>query len=214
MSNRIRLAVLVSGGGTNLQAIIDACQSGQLDAEISIVLSSRSSAYALERAKAANISREICKPSQYPNEETYSQAILDILKPYKVDLIILAGFMSILSPSFIQAYADRIMNTHPSLLPAFGGKGCYGRHVHEQVLAYGAKVSGATIMFVDEGVDAGPIILQEAVKVAETETVDSLQQKVLKIEHRLYSQAIQLFAEGRLIKEGRRIMILPQAKEV
>jgi len=208
VSSKIRLAVFVSGGGTNLQVLIDACRENRIDAEVALVLSSRKSAYALERAKQANITTVVYSPRKYSNTKDYSTAIMAELDSHNIDLIILAGFMSILSNDFIEAYRGRIMNTHPSLLPAFGGKGCYGHHVHHQVLDYGVKVTGATIMFVTVEVDAGPIILQEAIVVAEDDTVETLQQRVLQLEHQLYPKAIQLFAENRLVIEGRRVRIL------
>ncbi len=206
---KTRLAVLVSGGGTNLQTIINACVNEEINAEVAVVISSRKGAYALERARMAQIPGIVCSPRHYANPVLHSKAIAEALEAYQVDLIILAGFMSILSDEFVNTYPNRIMNTHPALLPSFGGKGCYGQHVHQQVLDYGVKVSGATIMFVDTGIDTGPIILQEAVAIAEDETVDSLQQKVLKIEHRLYVEAIGLFADHRLRVDGRRVHILP-----
>ncbi len=206
---KIRLAVLVSGGGTNLQAIIDACAAGQIEAEIALVLSSRSKAFALQRAEKAGIQTVVCSPRHYNNTQQYSRAVSAELDKQEIDLIILAGFMSIFSSEFIAKYRNRIMNTHPSLLPSFGGRGCYGKRVHQQVLDYGVKISGATIMFVSEDIDTGPIILQEAVAVAEDETLESLQQKVLRLEHKLYPQAISLFAADRLQIRGRRVHILP-----
>ncbi|HHW98094.1 MAG TPA: phosphoribosylglycinamide formyltransferase, partial [Firmicutes bacterium] len=165
-----KLAVLVSGNGTNLQAMIDAIAFGLLPAEIAIVISSRSDAFALERAAQAGIPSLVVPRSAYPDNDAYSQALLEALAPYQPDLILLAGFMSVLSESFVHHYAGRIMNTHPSLIPAFCGPGFYGRRVHQAVLDYGAKISGASIIFVEAGVDSGPIILQEAVPVYDDDT--------------------------------------------
>jgi phosphoribosylglycinamide formyltransferase-1 len=204
---------MVSGGGTNLQSIIDNIENGYINAKISVVLSSRKDAFALTRAKRHGIKSEVCSPKKYSSELDYSKKLINILDKYEPDLIVLAGFMSVLSDEFIEKYENKIMNTHPSLLPAFGGKGFYGHHVHKAVLNYGVKVSGATIMFVTKEIDKGPIILQKAVKVSEDETIDSLQEKVLKIEHQLYPKAIKLYSEGKLKVEGRVVRITGQKGE-
>jgi len=205
-----KLAVLVSGGGTNLQAIIDACESGYLPAEVAVVVSSRQSAFALERAKRHGIPTAVVSRKSFGDDLAgHSQALLAAVQPYQPDLILLAGFMSVLAEPFLKVFAGRIMNTHPALIPAFAGPGFYGHHVHEAVLAYGVKLSGATIIFVENGVDAGPIILQEAVPVLDDDTVETLAARVLPVEHRLYVEATKLFAEGRLSLDGRRVRILP-----
>lgn len=210
-----RLAVFVSGNGTNLQAIIDACERGQLPAEVVVVVSSRRQAYALERAKQHGIPTCVISRKTYGDDLTaYSQALLDAVQPYQPDLILLAGFMSIFTDPFISAYAGRIINTHPSLIPAFHGKGFYGHHVHQAVLDYGAKVSGASIIFVEAGVDTGPIILQEAVPVLDDDSVETLAARVLTVEHRLFVQAVGLFAAGRLKLEGRKVRVLPAGESV
>ncbi|MFP4456965.1 MAG: phosphoribosylglycinamide formyltransferase [Clostridia bacterium] len=201
------IVILVSGGGTNLQAIIDNVESGYIPANISLVVSSRKDAYALERATKHNIDNVVFSPKNYSNPEEYSRKLIDLLDKYNPDLIVLAGFMTVLSDGFIEKYENKIMNTHPSLLPSFGGKGFYGHHVHKAVLNYGVKVSGATIMFVTEEIDAGPIILQESVKVYDTDTIDSLQKRVLKVEHKLYPKAIKLFVEDKLIIDGRIVRV-------
>jgi phosphoribosylglycinamide formyltransferase-1 len=206
--SKIRLAVFVSGGGTNLQAIIDAIESGFLDAKVELVLSTRENAYALERARNHSIPYVVCSPKDYENEIEFSNAIHEIIAPLHIDLIALAGFMSILSGEFIAVYKNKIMNTHPSLLPSFGGKGLYGEKVHKAVLNYGAKVSGATIMFVTQEVDKGPIIFQKAVEVSSDETVDTLSKKVLALEHELYPLAIKYFAEDRLKVDGRVVKLI------
>jgi len=204
---------MVSGGGTNLQSIIDNIENGYINANISLVLSSRKDAFALTRAKRHGIKSEVCSPKKYSNELEYSKELINILDKYEPDLIVLAGFMSVLSDEFIEKYENKIMNTHPSLLPAFGGKGFYGHHVHKAALDYGVKVSGATIMFVTKEIDKGPIILQQAVKVSEDDTIDSLQEKVLKIEHKLYPKAIKLYSEGKIKVEGRVVRITGQKGE-
>ncbi len=204
-----KLAVLVSGNGSNLQAMIDAIAFGLLPAEIAIVISSRSDAYALERAARAGIPTAVVPRKAYADNEAYSEALLEVLAPYQPDLLLLAGFMSVLSDRFVNHYAGRIMNTHPALIPAFCGPGFYGARVHQAVLDYGAKVSGASIIFVETGVDTGPIILQEAVPVYDTDTADSLAERVLAVEHRLYVKAVRYYLAGRLHIRGRRVYITP-----
>ena len=206
---KAKLAVLVSGNGTNLQAMINAIQFGLLQAEIAVVVSTRPHAYALERAAQVGIPTVVVARKSYPNNEAYSEALLEVLEPYAPDLILLAGFMSVLSDAFVSHYTGRIMNTHPALIPAFCGSGFYGDRVHQAVLDYGAKVSGASIIFVEPGVDTGPIILQEAVPVYDTDDVDSLAQRVLEVEHRLYVRAVEYFLAGRLEVRGRRVYITP-----
>ncbi len=206
---KAKLAVLVSGNGTNLQAMINAIQFGLLQADIAVVVSTRPHAYALERASQAGIPTVVVARKSYPDNEAYSEALLEVLAPYAPDLILLAGFMSVLSDVFVAHYAGRIMNTHPSLIPAFCGSGFYGDKVHQAVLDYGAKVSGASIIFVEPGVDTGPIILQEAVPVYDTDDVNSLAQRVLKVEHRLYVRAVEYFLAGRLELRGHRVYITP-----
>lgn len=202
-----KLAVLVSGSGTNLQAMIDAIAFGLLPADIAVVVSSRADAFALQRAARAGIPTVVVPRRDYRDNEAYSQALLEVLAPHQPDLVLLAGFLSVLSEGFVRHYQGRIMNTHPSLIPAFCGPGFYGQRVHQAVLDYGAKVSGATIIFVEAGVDSGPIILQEAVPVYDDDTVDTLAERVLAVEHRLYVKAVQYYLAGRLQIRGRRVYI-------
>ncbi len=204
----LRLAVLVSGGGTTLQAIIDAIESGYLNAEIAMVVSSRRDAYAPERARKHNLPVSIIRPRDFPGTGAYDEALCGELLHVKPDLVVLAGYLSILGDKTLQNFGGRIMNIHPSLLPSFGGKGCYGQHVHQQVLAYGCKVSGVTVMFVDDQVDTGPIILQEAVSVDDEDDVEALAYKVSQVERRLYPLAIKLYSEGRLQQDGRRVKVI------
>ncbi|HXG31348.1 MAG TPA: phosphoribosylglycinamide formyltransferase [Thermodesulfobacteriota bacterium] len=199
MDEKTRLAVFVSGSGTNLQAIIDA----QIPSvEIVVVISNNPAAYAIERAKRHNIPVEVIDHRNYPSREEFEKEILRRLEPYKVDLIALAGFMRVLSPVFVRAYKNRIMNLHPALLPSFPGM-----HAAKQALDYGVKFTGCTVHFVDEGVDTGPIILQAVVPIHEGDTEESLLEKIHKEEHRIYPEAIRLFAEGRLRIEGRKVLI-------
>ena len=196
-----RLAVLCSGRGTDLQSIIDAIKAGSLNAEISIVLTDKPNVKALERAELAGIKNICVDRKKFDSRAEFEAEILRQIDG--VDLVVLAGFMRILSPEFVRRYAGRLMNIHPSLLPAFPGA-----HAHRDVLAYGVKISGCTVHFVDEGTDSGPIILQAAVEVREDDTEETLSARVLEQEHIIYPRAIQLFVEGRLKIEGRHVRIL------
>ena len=204
MGRAERLGVLCSGRGTDLQSIIDAVRVGQLHAEIAVVLSDKPGAMALERAEWAGIPSACVNWKEFDGDRgAFEDALLEKLRAAHVTLVILAGFMRILTPHFVQAYPGRIMNIHPALLPSFPGA-----HAHRDVLAYGVKVSGCTVHFVDEGMDSGPIILQAAVPVLDDDTEETLSARVLEQEHILYPKAIQLFVEGRLKVEGRRVRIL------
>ena len=177
----LKLAVLVSGGGTNLQAIIDAISAGKItNACISVVISNNANAYALERARAHGIEALCISPKDFESREAFNQAFLDKLNSYNVDLVVLAGFLVVLPEMMIKEYTNRIVNIHPSLIPSFCGKGFYGLKVHEGVLARGVKVTGATVHFVDEGTDTGPIILQKAVEVEQGDTPEVLQRRVME----------------------------------
>ena len=197
---KVRIAVLVSGGGTNLQALIDSIQKGDINGEIVIVISDRENAYALERAKKYGI-KGICIDRKY-----CSSRLLQELQKMDTELVVLAGFLSILDSKLVKAYEGRIMNIHPSLIPAFCGRGFYGEKVHKAALEYGVRVAGATVHFVDEGTDSGPIILQEAVEVNAEDTVETLAKRVLEVEHRLLPAAVGLFCKGKLGIEGRRVI--------
>ena len=200
----LKIAVLASGGGTNLQALIDAQNAGKINGTIALVISNRKNAYALERARLANIACEHISAKSFPDPIDYDKALLARLKAHQIDLIVLAGYLKILSPVLIQAYQHKIINIHPSLLPAFGGDGFYGIHVHNAVYQSGAKVSGATVHFVTEGIDAGPIILQKAIPLEQNWQATDIQAAVLKIEHPLLVEAVSLFCDNRLeIKENR-----------
>lgn len=206
--SKLRLGVLVSGGGSNLQSIIEHCNSGYLPAEVAIVISSKEGAYALERAKRHNISYAVVDPKKFPTKEAYEDELIKLLKSSNVGLVVLAGFLKVLSPHFVNAFQDKIMNIHPSLIPAFCGEGFYGERVHKAVLDYGVKITGVTVHFVDEGTDTGPIILQRAVPVLDDDTPEILAQRVLREEHKIYPEAIKLFAQGRLQIHGRKVKIV------
>lgn len=189
----IRIAVLVSGRGTNLQAIINAIHEGRIDGELDIVISDNPDAYALKRAKNFQINTQIVYYRQFKNKREYEQEILRHLHNHRIDLVVLAGYMRLLSPSFIREYRHRIINIHPALLPAFPGL-----HAQRQAIDYGVKISGCTVHFVDEGMDTGPIILQEAVKVKQSDNEETLAERILKVEHRLLPRAIHLFSQGKI----------------
>ena len=201
MSEKIRIAVLVSGGGTNLQALIDAQQAGEIpDGEIALVVSNKTGAYALERAAKAGIPAvTVTKKASGGTQEGFEQALLAILKENSIDLIILAGFLAILSADFTRAYNDRIINVHPSLIPSFCGKGFYGLKVHEAALEYGVKVTGATVHLVNEIPDGGRILLQKAVDILPDDTAETLQKRVMEqAEWKLLPRAAQMVAHQML----------------
>lgn len=191
-----RIAVMVSGGGTNLQAIIDAIDSGKItDTEIAVVISNNADAYALERAKKAGINAVCVSRKEIPDRDAYNKALIAAVDEANVDLVVLAGFLVVIPEEMIQKYRNRIINIHPSLIPSFCGTGYYGLKVHEAALARGVKVSGATVHFVDEGTDTGPIILQKAVEVKDGDTPEVLQRRIMEeAEWKLLPQAIQMLA--------------------
>ena len=205
----LKLAVLVSGGGTNLQAIIDAISTGKItNACISVVISNNANAYALERARAHGIEALCISPKDFESREAFNQAFLDKLNSYNVDLVVLAGFLVVLPEMMIKEYTNRIVNIHPSLIPSFCGKGFYGLKVHEGVLARGVKVTGATVHFVDEGTDTGPIILQKAVEVEQGDTPEVLQRRVMEqAEWVILPKAIDLIANGKVSVEDGHVII-------
>ncbi len=205
----LKLAVLVSGGGTNLQAIIDAISAGKItNACISVVISNNANAYALERARAHGIEALCISPKDFESREAFNQAFLDKLNSCNVDLVVLAGFLVVLPEMMIKEYTNRIVNIHPSLIPSFCGKGFYGLKVHEGVLARGVKVTGATVHFVDEGTDTGPIILQKAVEVEQGDTPEVLQRRVMEqAEWVILPKAIDLIANGKVSVEDGHVII-------
>lgn len=199
---KLRLGVLASGRGSNLQAIMDACRQGLVPAEVAVVISDKAGAYALERARSACIPGYYLDLKSFDSKAAYEQAVVEILKSAQVQLVCLAGYMRLVGDTLLQAYANKIMNIHPALLPSFPGL-----HGHRDALNYGVKISGCTVHFVDEGMDSGPIILQAAVAVLDGDTEETLSARILEQEHRLYPEAIKLFAKGQLQVQGRRVVI-------
>ena len=200
-----KIAVLLSGGGTNLQSLID--NIGDINAKIEIVISNRKTAYGLERARLNNIDTLYLNQKDYESVEAFNNEIIKELTKRNIDLVVLAGYLKILSRRFIETYKNRIINVHPSLIPSFCGDGFYGLRVHEEAINYGVKISGATVHFVTEDTDAGPIILQDTVKVEDDDTAESLQKKVLQIEHKLLPKAVKLFCEEKLYIENRKVIV-------
>ena len=202
MAKQVPIGVLISGTGTNLQAIIDAIESGKLDAKIEVVLSNKADAYGLVRARNHHIPTEVLNHKNFSSRETYDEALVALLRERRVELVVLAGFMRLLSSVFVKAYSNRIMNIHPALLPAFPGL-----NVQQRALEHGARFSGCTVHFVNEECDQGPIIIQAVVPVLPDDTAETLAARILEQEHRIYPRAIQLFAERRLKIIGRRVLV-------
>lgn len=198
----VNIGVLVSGSGTNLQAIIEAIEAGKIKGKICIVISANPDAYALKRANKHNIETQYINYKEFNDREEYDKIIVSALKERDCDLVVLAGYLKILTPYFINAYKNKIMNIHPALLPSFPGL-----HVQKKAIDHGVKVSGCTVHFVDEGLDSGPIIIQRAVEVKKDDTEETLTKRILKEEHQIYPRAIQLFAQERLTINGRRVII-------
>ena len=194
----LNIGVLISGGGTNLQAIIDETKSGGINGTVKLVISNKEDAYGLERARLSKIKAVY---------ETDEDKIIELLKENNIDLIVLAGYLKIITSKFVDEFRNKIINIHPSLIPSFCGKGYYGENVHQGVIDYGAKVTGATVHFVDEGADTGAIIMQEAVNVEQDDDAKSLAKRVLEVEHRILKESIRLFCENKLSIQGRRVFI-------
>jgi phosphoribosylglycinamide formyltransferase-1 len=202
MLKKVGIGVLVSGSGSNLQSIIDHIEAGTLDAEIRVVLSNNPDAYALERCRKHRIPSVFIDHRQFDCRENYDRKMVAILESSGAELVVMAGFMRILSPEFFRAFPRRVINIHPALLPAFPGM-----HVQQKAVEYGVKFAGCTVHFADEGIDTGPVIIQSVVPVYEDDTPDTLAARILKEEHRIYPQAIQYYAEGRIVIEGRKVLI-------
>ena len=205
-----KVAVLVSGGGTNLQAIIDAKAKGIIkNAEISLVISNKASAFALERAEKAGIEAKCIAPSMFDTRELFNKALIEALDEAEIDLVVLAGFLVIIPEEMVAKYRNRIINIHPSLIPSFCGTGYYGLKVHEKALERGVKLTGATVHFVDEGTDSGPIILQKAVEVKDDDTAESLQLRVMEeAEWNILPEAIELVVSGKVqVVDGKTVLI-------
>lgn len=208
----LRVGVLVSGGGTNLQAILDKLASGYIkEAEIVVVVSSKPGVYALERARLHGIPTECIARKQFETIEEYDTALIECFDRYKVGLVVMAGFLSILGERFVEKYEGRIINIHPSLIPSFCGKGYYGIIPHRKALEFGVKVTGATVHFVELEADGGPIIFQKAVYIKDDDTPETLQKRVMEeAEWELLPKAVKLFAEGRLQVDGRKVTVRPE----
>lgn len=200
--DRMRIGVLISGSGTNLQAIIDATIEGRLDAEVAVVISNKENAYGLERARKADVPAVWIDRTEYTTFRAYNEAIRDVLLEYEVDVVAMAGYMRLLSKEVLDTFPDRVVNIHPSLLPSFAGPSGI-----REAFEYGVKVTGVTIHFANEKFDEGPIIAQEVVEVAEDDTIQSLEAKIHEAEHRLYPRVLQLLAEGRVAIDGRKARI-------
>ena len=202
MRRQVPIGVLISGSGSNLQSIIDAIEGKELEAKIQVVLSNRADAYGLVRAKKHGIPVEVLDHKRFASREAFDQAVVDLLRSRGVELVVLAGFMRLLSPVFVKAYSNRIMNIHPALLPSFPGL-----HVQKKAVEYGVRFSGCTVHFVNDECDEGPIIIQAVVPVFPEDTEESLAARILEQEHRIYPRAIQLYSEGRLRIEGRKVFV-------
>ena len=202
MARQVPIGVLISGSGTNLQSIIDAVEAKKLDAKVELVLSNKPGAYGLVRARNHGLPVEVLEHKDFASREAYDQAVVDRLRARGVELVALAGFMRLLSPVFVKAYSNRIMNIHPALLPAFPGL-----HVQKKAVEHGVRFSGCTVHFVNEECDEGPIIIQAVVPVYPDDTAETLAARILTQEHRIYPRAIQLYAEGRLHIVGRKVLV-------
>lgn len=200
----MNFAVLASGRGSNLKAILEAVKNGSIQAHLKLVISDKKDAYALEHARQFGVPAVYINPKEYKDRQAFDEAVVERLREYKIDFVVLAGFMRLLSSYFIQEYPNKILNIHPSLLPSFKGT-----HAIKDAFEHGVKVTGPTVHFVIDEVDAGAIILQEAVQVEPYDTLESLEEKIHKAEHRIYPKAIDLFARGKLKVEGRKISIGP-----
>jgi phosphoribosylglycinamide formyltransferase-1 len=204
MTRKLTIGVLVSGNGSNLQSIINSVEAGQLDVRISCVISNNATAYALERARKHHICALHMDHRAFPSREAFDAAVLDLLRERCVELVVLAGFNRIITPELLDAFPWSIINIHPALLPAFPGQ-----HAQRQAVRYGVKIAGCTVHFVDKGTDSGPIIIQAAVPVLDTDTEETLAERILVEEHKIYPQAIRLFAQGRLSVQDRIVTIKP-----
>ncbi|HUH65259.1 MAG TPA: phosphoribosylglycinamide formyltransferase [Syntrophales bacterium] len=207
MREKVKLGILASGSGSNLQAIIDNIENGRLDGEIKVVICNNDDAYALIRAKKHNIPSVVIRHSEFKNREDFDRKMVDVLKSFSVELVVMAGFMRLLTPLFLNTFPLRVMNIHPAILPAFPGT-----HAQKRAADYGVRFSGCTVHFADEGVDSGPIIIQAVVPVYDDDTEDTLGARILKEEHRIFSQAIQFYAERRIEIIGRKVIIKDSAQ--
>jgi phosphoribosylglycinamide formyltransferase-1 len=204
----VRIGVLVSGSGSNLQSIMDACDRGEIDGEVAVVISNIDGVYALTRAEEKSVPTRVIDHNEYPDRKSFDEQIKKTLEEYQVDLIALAGFMRVLTPEFLESFPGRVINIHPALLPSFPGLG-----VRQKAIDHGVRFSGCTVHFVDTGVDTGPIIIQAVVPVYPDDTEDELKDRILKLEHRIYPKAIQLFSQGALEIVGRKVFVRNALKD-
>ncbi len=202
----MRCAVFASGGGSNFQALLDRREAGELHVEFSLMIGNNSRAAAFDRARSHSITSIHLAPSHFETPQEYTEKLLSVLQKHRIDMIILAGYMRMIPAEVVKAYRHKILNIHPALLPAFGGKGMYGKKVHEAVIEYGAKITGITVHFVDEHYDQGPVILQEVVRVEDDDNAETLAKRVLAMEHASYWKAVEAVAQGRIRVEGRRVI--------
>ena len=202
MNSKLGIGVLVSGSGSNLQSIIDRIEEGRLAAEIKVVISNNPEAYALERCRKHHIPATVIRHQEFGKREDFDRQMIKVLESHQVELVVMAGFMRVLTPLFLDTFSMKIMNIHPALLPAFPGT-----HVQQKAIDYGVKFSGCTVHFADEGVDTGPVIIQAVVPVLAEDTADTLAARILKEEHRIYPQAIQFYAEGKIQVSGRKVSV-------
>ncbi len=203
-----KIAVFASGGGTNFQAVLDACKKGEINGEITLLIHNRKKAYAKKRAQDAGIRTEYINKLQFDDADAQGKCVLSVLREAKIDIIVLAGYLDILHPDVISTYKNKIINTHPALIPSFCGMGYYGEKVHQAALDYGVKVSGCTIHFATEETDAGPVIMQGVVDVLQEDTAQSLAARILPIEHELLVRSVALLCDDKIVVEGRRTKIL------
>lgn len=203
----INIGVLISGGGTNLQALIDSIKEKHINAKIQLVISNKRDAYGLKRAENNNIEAIYINKKDYKDESDYNKKLIEEFKSRNIELIVLAGYLRVLSSEFIKEFEMRIINIHPSLIPSFSGKGYYGELVHKAVLDRGVKVTGATVHFVDEGTDTGPIIMQRCIDIDENETIETLQSKVLEVEHEILIEAVRLYCNDMIKVQAGKVNI-------
>jgi len=201
------IGLLISGNGSNLQAIIDSVDNGYINGRISVVISNKEDAYGLVRARKKGIDSIYMDSRQFSSDIDFDRRMIDELKKRNVDLVILGGYTKVLGEELVKEFEGRIVNIHPSLIPSFSGKGYYGEKIHKAILDYGVKITGATVHFVDIETDTGPIILQETIKVEEEDTIETLRKRTLEVEHRILSEAVKLFCEKKLTMSDRRVII-------
>jgi phosphoribosylglycinamide formyltransferase-1 len=206
----VKIGVLISGSGSNLQSLINSIHKKYIFAQIQVVISDRKNAFGLERAKMENIPAIFLSKKEAGNNDNFNSQLIEILKNYQVDLVVLAGFLSIVNPNFVKTFKNKILNIHPSLIPSFCGDGFYGIKVHESVIKQGVRITGATVHFVDEGTDTGPILLQKSIEVLPNDTAETLQKRVLTLEHELLPLAVKLFCENKIqfIENGKSTKVL------